>query len=272
MADLDQRHSPAFTLVEVIFVVGLLLVISAITIPNFFGELKRQELPTSANQLRSLVTLVRANAAFDAKRYRIRFPLDGETDALGGVRQPLIERENNPIERPEEFKALTANWAVGATLLGDVRCAEIRLGRPTVDDIKSRRQSASRELEQAFGVRNKRQEFERERPPVYVEPDGTSDWATFTLTEAGHEIPLNELYQHPGIDVILDGLTGLCWLQRPFYDEELDLFKEKNWPAVLRKDFLTPQMLTEQDVLELRNLPVKSRGTAKTPDQVQGQP
>jgi len=65
------------------------------------------------------------------------------------------------------------------------------------------------------------------------------------------------LYTHPGIDVIVDGLSGLCWLQRPFYDEELDLFEEKNWPAVLRKDFLSPLELTERDVLELRELPVQ---------------
>ena len=45
--------------------------------------------------------------------------------------------------------------------------------------------------------------------------------------------------------------------------------KEKNWPVVLRKDFLTPRMMTEQDVLELRDHPVQARGTAKTPEQVQ---
>ncbi|MCH7632740.1 MAG: hypothetical protein IIB59_05965, partial [Planctomycetes bacterium] len=56
---------------------------------------------------------------------------------------------------------------------------------------------------------------------------------------------------------ILEGLTGLCWLQRPFYDEELDLFADKGWPAVLRQDFLRPDMLTEDDVLELREIRVK---------------
>ncbi len=272
MAGRSYHRAVAFTLIEMVLVVGLLLLISAITIPNFFNEFKREKLPTSASQLRSLVTLVRANAAFDAKRYRIRFAREGETDSLGGIQQPIVEREDDPIAYPEEFNPVTANWAAGKTLLGDVRCAEVRLGRPTVADIMRRRESASRELEQAFSTRQQREEFERERPPVYIEPDGTSDWVTFTLTEASSEIPLNEIYQHPGIDVILDGLTGLCWLQRPFYDDELDLFKEKNWPAVLRKDFLTPRMLTEQDVLELRELPVESRGTAKTPEQVQNQP
>jgi hypothetical protein len=269
-----RRHhrARAFTIIEVVLVIGLLLLISAITLPNFFSELKREELPTSANQLRALVTLVRANAAFDAKRFRIRFPQEGEADALGGVHQPIVEREDDPIAYPEVFHSVNTSWAVGKTLLGEVRCAEVRLGRPTVADIKRRRESASRELEQAFAVQNKREEFERDRPPVYIEPDGTSDWATFTLTKASLEIPLSELYQQPGIDVILDGLTGLCWLQRSFYDEELDLFEEKNWPAVMRKDFLTPRMLTEQDVLELRDLPVQARGESTTAEPVQEQP
>ncbi len=268
----DQCRARAFTLIEIVLVVGLLLLISAITLPNFLNELRREELPTSANQLRSLLTLVRANAAFDSKRYRIRFPREEERDALGGTRQPIIEREDDPIEHPEEYFAVTAPWAVGKTLLGKARCAEVRLGKPTVEDIRQRRESASQDLDQAFGVREKRERFEYERPPVYIDPDGGSDWAMFVLTEAEEEVPLNEIHLERGIDVILDGLTGLCWLQRPFYDEELDLFEEKNWPVVLRRDFLTARMLTEQDVLELRELPVESRGTAKTPEEVSEQP
>jgi hypothetical protein len=58
------------------------------------------------------------------------------------------------------------------------------------------------------------------------------------------------------IEVILEGPTGLAWLQRPFYDEELDLFEEKGWPAVLRKDFLDKAVLTEDDILELWPYPI----------------
>ena len=36
-------------------------------------------------------------------------------------------------------------------------------------------------------------------------------------------------------------------------EEELDLFEEKNWPIVLRQDFLDPRVLTEDDVLELHD-------------------
>jgi len=254
----------AYTLIEVVLVIGLLLAISSIAIPNFYNQLAREQLPTSAEQLRALIILTRANAALDAKRYRVRFPREDEEDAIGTRRQPIIEREDDPMERPEEFFAVTANWAVGQTLLGEVRCAEIRLGHPTIEDLRRRRESATSQLDKAFRKGNEKEKFEQELPPIYIEPDGTSDWATLVLTETSKDVPPDELYDHPGIDVIVDGLSGLCWLQRPFYDEELDLFEEENWPAVLRKDFLTPQMLTERDVLELRELPVESQGRKTT--------
>lgn len=250
----------AYTLLEVVLVVGLLMLIGAVALPSFYNQLAREELPTSADQLRSLVTLTRSHAAFDARRYRIRFPRKDESDALGTRQQPIVEREDNPLENPEVFLPVKANWAIGKTLRGRVRCAEIRLGRPSIEDLQLRRESATTKLDQAFDNRQQREQFEFELPPVYIEPDGTSDWATFVLTEASADVPINELHEHPGIDVIVDGLSGLCWLQRPFYEEELDLFEEENWPAVLRKDFLNPQMLTERDVLELRELPVQSQG------------
>lgn len=255
--------APAYTLLEVVLVMGLLVLISAIALPNFYNQFARDQLPTSAEQLRALITLTRANAAFDGKRYRIRFPREEEEDALGTSQQPIIERESDPIERPEEFLPVNANWAIGQTLLASVRCAEVRLGKPTIDDIRRRRESATTELDKTFQSREQGEQFDREFPPVYIEPDGTSDWAMFTLTEASKDVPLNEIHLNRSIDVIVDGLSGLCWLQRPFYDEELDLFEEKNWPAVLRKDYLNPLELTERDVLELRDLPVESN-TGKT--------
>ena len=149
-----SRAARAYTLIEVVLVIGLLLLISAIAIPNFYRQLERDQLPTSADQLRALIILTRANAAFDSKRYRIRFPRKEEVDALGTRQQPIVEREDDAMLRPEEFFPVTANWAVGQTLLGKVRCAEVRLGRPLIEDLKRRRESATTELDQAFKNQN----------------------------------------------------------------------------------------------------------------------
>ena len=262
-----RSRCPGFTLLEMALVVGLIVLVSAMAIPAFIRQIRQEELPTSANQLRSLLELVRANAAFDGLRYRIRFPCQGEVDALGGTTQPIVEREDDPMNNPERFNPMTAPWAVGTTLIGEVRCAEVRLGRPNVHDLQERRTEAAEDLKKAFEKRNKKnEEMDPDRPPFIVEPDGTAEWATFLLTDAPAYVPLEQLEDHRRIEVLHEGLTGLCWLQRPFYDEELDLFEEKNWPVLLRRDFLEPRVLTEDDVLELRDLPSSTEAPPMLPE------
>jgi len=243
----------AYTLLELLLVLGIVTVLAALAVPNFYRELERDMLSRSARQLRSLLTLVGANAAFDGKRYQIRFPMEGERDALDGTRQPIIEREDDPIYEPEVFIPVTVPWAVGNTLLGEVWCAEVRLGRPTAEKLRRLRQRSQvrAALEDAFD------DYEFERPPLVFDPDGSTEWATFVLTEAPAGTALDALDDQPRIEVILEGRTGLAWLQRPFYEEEVDLFLERNWPVVLRQDFLEPRVLTEKDVLELRELGLK---------------
>lgn len=241
----------AFTLIEIVLVVGIMVTVAAIAVPSFLEQIKREQLPGSAKRLRSFLTLVRANAAFDGKRYRIRFPGEDEKDPLGGDRQPLIEREDDPLHEPEVFNLVTAPWAVGITLQPDVWCAEVRLGRPTIERLQERRSRIEDQLIEEL------EDFDPQRPPLFLEPDGTGDWATFLLTQAPRHTELERLEEYPRIEVIYDGDTGLAWLQRPFYQEELDLFEEKGWPAVLRQDYLHETVITEDRVLELREFRVR---------------
>lgn len=248
----------AYTLIEVVLVLGLLVAISALTLPNFMNEWEREQLPGSARQLQSLLTLVRANAAFDGLRYRIRFAAEGEQDLLLDERQPIIEREDDPIREPDVFLQVTAPWAIGKTILKGVRCIEVRPGRPTIAQLQELQKTRDA-IKGVLEDESRRDElFDPTRPPLYIEPDGTSEWATFVLTDAPAEYLIEDLEggqtEYRLIQVITEELTGLSWLQRPFYDEELDLFEEKGWPAVLRQDFLDPRMLTEDDVLELHEV------------------
>ncbi len=246
------QYRRAFTLLEVSLVIAILVVLSAMVVPTFFRQLREDELPRSARTFRSLLTRVRANAAFDCKRYRIRFPNEDELDPLGGEIQPLIEREDDPIREPEEFSLVTAPWAMERVFLGEVWCSEVRPGRPTIVQIRELRERTAENVEEKLEEYFEKEDLDPERPPLYVEPDGTSEWATFVLTTAPRGTELDEIEDHPQVELILDGATGLAWLQRPFYEEELDLFEEKGWPAVLRQDFLDPRVLTEDDVLEIR--------------------
>jgi hypothetical protein len=251
----------AFTLLEMVLVAGLVAVLAALVLPNLAGQIKSQELPASADQLRSLISLVQANAAFEGRRFRIRFPREDETDPMGGTTQPIIEREDDPMHEPEVFYPVNDPWAFGETFIGDVRCAQVRLGRPRIEDLRDRREQAAEDVTRTLSAKEQKEKFEVDFPPLYIEPDGAADWAVFLLTSAPAGIPPEELSvdfeAYPQIEVILEGHTGLCWLQRPFYDEELDLFEDKNWPAVLRQDFLRKTPLTENDVLELREIRIK---------------
>lgn len=241
------RHG--FTLLEVILVMAILVIIASAAVPTFIQEIRRKELPESARKMRAMLTLVRAHAALDGKRYRIRFPDEGESVRKGREYQPIIECEEDPFLFPEEFVEVTRPWATQTVFVGNAWCPEVRLGKPTITDLQDRRNRIAEELSQAF--QGRREKYNPDRPPLYVEPDGSSEWAAFVITEAPRELTIEQMENEPKIEVILDGDTGGCWLQRPFYQEELDLFEEKGWPAVLRQDFLDSRMLTEDDVLEL---------------------
>ena len=251
MRGVQLKQGRAFTLLEIILVLGIVMAVTALALPNFIDEIKRNDLEGSARQLRSLLNLVAANACFDGKRYRLRFPEEDEQDPLGGDQQPRVEREDDPLEEPEIFNLVTAPWAVGRTLLGEIRCAEVRLGRPTAEELlelDEMRSDIADALHEAF------EEFSPHLRPVIFEPDGASEWATFVLTDAPWDVELDELEDYKRIEVLFEGSTGMVWLQRPLYEEELELFEEKNWPVVLRQDFLDPKVLTEDDVLELHEV------------------
>ncbi len=248
-----RKNRWGYTLIEVVLVVALLAALFSMAVPSLMRDIEQQRLPTSTRQMRSLLTLVRANAMYDGKRYRVRFPMEDEIDSEGEDRQPLVEREDEPFKSPNVFTPVTEPWARGETLLRDVWCAEVRLGRPNLQEMLDR--FVGQEVEDRLEALA--EDFEEHYPPLIIEPDGTTEWVTFVITNAPRETTLEDLEVKDRIELIMDGLTGLIWLQRPFYDEELKLFEEHGWPPVLRKDFVRLAPLTEHDVLEIRETAVR---------------
>ncbi len=250
--DVDRRtriRRRGFTLLEIVLVIGLLVALSAMVVPNIVKQIEDRRLPDSADQLRSLILTTRAEAMFDGKRYRIRFPAEDELDDEGDDRQPLIEREDDPLLEPGVYNPVNAHWVYGETFLRDVWCIQVRLGKPTVAQLQEGYESTDEdELDKEF------EDEDPDFPPLIIEPDGTSDWATFMVTNLPRETSVEDVEEDdPVIEVILDGPLGLIWLQRPFREEELDMLEEHGWPAVLRQDFLRPESLTEEDVLEIQD-------------------
>jgi prepilin-type N-terminal cleavage/methylation domain-containing protein len=250
----NRMAARGFTLIEIILVIGMITILAAMSVPNLLRTIEERRLPESARQMRSLLMMVRANAMYEGKRFRIRFPLEDELDALGSETQPVVEREDDPFREPGLYNLVDEPWAREATFFRNIRCAGVRLGRPTLERIEEEKfidEESEDLIDQADS------EFTEEFPPLYVETDGTTEWVTFVVTDAPPDVEVDALEDYRRIEVIMDGLTGLIWLQRPFYDEELTMFKENGWPPVLRKDFVRFSPLTEEDVLEIQESRVR---------------
>ncbi|GJM26303.1 MAG: hypothetical protein DHS20C16_27180 [Phycisphaerae bacterium] len=257
-----RRVHRGFTLLEILLVTGLLAIVMAMVMPSLMNDFTRAQLPESARQMRALIQLTRANAMIDGLRYRIRFPREDELDGQGDQRQPVVEVEDRPLEFPEEFRPVLAAWARDETLLRGIRCVKVRLGKPTIDQLLGQDEYALEleeerleDIEESAG-----ETYEEEFPPLVLDTDGTSEWATFLLTDAPMDVPAEDLddeTEFGRLEVILDGLTGLAWLQRSLFIEELEMMKEHGWPPVLRKDFVQAQKLTEDNVLEIREASVR---------------
>jgi prepilin-type N-terminal cleavage/methylation domain-containing protein len=254
---MKRAQARGYTLLELLIVIGILAVLAGMATRTVLSDWFQAQLPESAQRMRSLLHLVRANAMLEGRRYRVRFPRPDEIDGAGDSRQPLVEVERDPLREPEIFTPVLASWAQEATLERSVRCVQVRLGKPTVEQLLGEAavdeaEELAEEVDEAF----EEESFEDDFPPLVFEPDGTSEWATFVLTDAPEELALEDLDPNDRaygmIEVILDGLTGLAWLQRPLYEEELEMMEEHGWPPVLRKDFLERQALTEDNVLEIR--------------------
>jgi hypothetical protein len=238
---------------------AILAVLAGLAIPTMLGRLEGARLPESGNQLRALLQFTRNTAMIDGLRYRIRFPLEDELDCQGESRQPLIEVEDDPLEYPGQYRLVSARWAEDVTLARGIRCARVRLGKPTIELLLGESQAdeeREEELEESL-----EDEFAEGLPPLVFEPDGTCEWATFVLTKAPVDVAWEDLNQDDTefdrLEIILDGVVGLVWLQRPLFEDELEMMRENGWPPVLRQDFLSPIPLTEDDVLEIREMQVR---------------
>ena len=55
------------------------------------------------------------------------------------------------------------------------------------------------------------------------------------------------------LQLLYDGDTGECWVQKPLTLEELDLLDEEGLSPVIRADRLTGEMLTREQIRQIRN-------------------
>ncbi|MFQ5502796.1 MAG: prepilin-type N-terminal cleavage/methylation domain-containing protein, partial [Phycisphaerae bacterium] len=207
------RVSRAFTLIEILLVIGLLGLMMAMAWPMLQNQILASELPESADRIRDMLFMVRSEAALEHRRHRIRF--------VEGEQQPHIEYEPDPIERPGEWEPIQSAWARDPMLLGDVQVNEIRLGRPVylkpvsreegtdeLEDQVAEEEEVIEDVDDPIGENSsgdQDEEIDEDRPLIMYEADGSTEWATFIVSKLPLEETIEE--EHEQLWIVLDGRT-----------------------------------------------------------------
>lgn len=224
------RRRRAFTMLEILIVLGLLVVLAGFAWPVLQSQISASELPESAQRIRNMLNMARAEAVMEHKRYRIRFAPDAQ--------QPIIEYEPDPILRPNEWEPVPSAWAREPMLLADVQVHEVLPGRPVYLEPLGPDEDPAQKLEDALAAKDEAEdaeafdaadpstamddieaEIDENRPMIVFESDGSAEWATLILAEAPLDEPLEEETEQ--LWVILDGRTGLAFVRGRVTEEQL---------------------------------------------------
>jgi prepilin-type N-terminal cleavage/methylation domain-containing protein len=92
----------AFTLLEVLLVVVLLAMLAAFAWPEFGKARSSEQLDESARRMKTLVSMCRARAMSESRRYRVTFRLDGSIK---------VTRQRDPILAPHQYFKFREPWA-----------------------------------------------------------------------------------------------------------------------------------------------------------------
>lgn len=255
-----------FTLLEGILVLVLLAVLLAFVLPDLGVELKRRALTESADRLRSLIVMAHAQAMRDGLRYRIMFPgtadpndplADPEIDVPLVTLQPIVERQCAPIENPEAYCGFAAEWKDQPVMQEGTRCVAVLPGRPSFD-ISPHSPIAGPQPS----------EGEAMFVPLTLNPDGTTEWVTFVLTDLPWDVELEEYHVGRILNVIVDGRTGQTWVQRALRVKEVEVMQEYGASPILHQDFTSQDEITEDNILQVQIGPggaasVKRRSTVR---------
>lgn len=183
------RRSPrrrAFTLLEVILVIGVLVILLGLTLPDFSGALTAEQLPESGARCKALLSMCRAQAMNESRRYRVWIRPDGSIKAL---------RQLDPLEAPHDYIPISDDWGREQVLLDDVWVDAVQPlsdGPPPllVDDDEI---EFSEIEEEPLSIAT----FD-EGVTVEIAPDGTSNSLKFVLRDLTGR----------GLELTLDGRLG----------------------------------------------------------------
>ena len=170
---------PGLTLLELLLALSLIVVLAGAFVLNLAGRSRSAEFDEGLDRFRTTLRLMRAEAANCGRRFRI------SPDAQSGA--PLVEWEADPLAKPGQFAPYTvASWQT-----------YVPTDLVTITRSELTGPSAYRVLTSP-GLKPK---GEPESPAVVFYPDGSSDFAAFTLASTNPDDARRMLVE-------LNGLTG----------------------------------------------------------------
>jgi prepilin-type N-terminal cleavage/methylation domain-containing protein len=206
------RHTRrGFTLLELLMVITLLGLLAVFAFPDLHTASRSEHLRESAQRIRALVAMCRAEAMNEMTRYRIMVRPDGTL---------RVRCQADALKAPHLYITPRVDWARTVILLEDVFVEGLQLlpeGPPPIRIVNEKLQFPQTEL-----VFTPVEELER---PMLVDfdPDGTCNSLRLVLRDVrGH-----------GLLLTLDGRVGRLLTE--------------DWTPVLPEDVHRPALLEEED-------------------------
>jgi len=161
---MSNPKARAFTMLELLLVIVVMIVLTAIIVPNVRTRTAAGKIEYASRQLTGLLQLARSEAMATGKTYRLRFEVGGT--------KAMIEEELDPLKQPGVYEPVDAHWSTVDLGAGNVQCLVIEFD-PW--------ETLLREQEENVLDKEEKKEDEKLLPPILFYPDGTSDTATILL-------------------------------------------------------------------------------------------
>jgi prepilin-type N-terminal cleavage/methylation domain-containing protein len=237
----------AFTLIELLLVLGLLAVILAFAFPDYGKIMRSKSLDESADRLKTLVLMSHAKAMQEGRKYIVYFPgtpdpldrfAEKEIDIPFETLQPIVERQVDPLVNPHWFGGFDEEWKLDKILQDGTRCVAVLPGRPNFE-IRPESPIAGPSINEGQA------EFVR----LSLNADGTCDWVTFVLTDLPIDTEITAEHASHIYNVIVDGRTGQTWVQRALSVEEVEFLQENGMSPTLYQDFTSAVEIKEENTI-----------------------
>ena len=192
---LRQQSGQAFTLIELLLVVVLVMLLFGAVLFNFSSLTDSAMLDEGATRLETIFRFARAHAANTGRQMRVVFEESSNTNgATTGTVRIRLEWEPDPLGEPGVFATVSESALHADDLLDRIQIESVELGDgalagATMDDAAN---------ETDFLLDESMLDL---FPSIAFYPDGSSDSATMVLTEPEAEKPRK-------LRLRLNGLTG----------------------------------------------------------------